>query len=86
MRFEAPKSLLLQEVSSFTRTFGTIIAPLVILFFIVLVVSEILSVLKHSKYPTQTVARSSQAIWRCLCSPYLCRVSVAVGVKDKFWP
>jgi hypothetical protein len=44
-----PSRFYCKEVNSFTRTFGTIMAPLVILFLIVLVVSEILSVLKHSK-------------------------------------
>lgn len=43
-----PDRFYCKEVNSSTRTFGTIMAPLVILFFIVLVVSEIMTVLKHS--------------------------------------
>ena len=44
-----PNRFYCNEVNSSTRTFGTIMVPLVILFFIALIVSEILSVLKHAK-------------------------------------
>jgi hypothetical protein len=42
-----PNRFYSKEVNSFNRTFGTIMAPLVILFVIALVVSEIMTVLKH---------------------------------------
>ncbi len=44
-----PSRFYCKEVHSFTRTFGTIMTPAVILFVIALVVSEILGALNHSK-------------------------------------
>jgi len=42
-----PNRFYCKEANSFTRTFRTIMAPLVILFIIALVVSEIMTVLRH---------------------------------------
>jgi Protein of unknown function (DUF3592) len=42
-----PDRFYCKEVNSFTRTFGTIMGPLVIVFVIVLIVSEVVTVLRH---------------------------------------
>ena len=44
-----PNRFYCREANSFTRTFGTIMAPLVLLFFIALIVSEVLTVLGHPR-------------------------------------
>jgi len=44
-----PERFYCKEVNSSTRTFGTIMAPLVIIFVIVLIASEVLSALKHQR-------------------------------------
>ena len=38
-----------KEAQSFSNTFGTIIRPVVLLFFVLLIVSEVVEVLKHHK-------------------------------------